>query len=266
MGEPQILLKLLENKEKLVALLAPSFPVVYKYPEIIGKLHRLGFLAVVEVSAGAVETNKQVLEKLKSDKKARVITAPCPNIVRLIRKNFPNLLKYLATGADSPMSAAAKIAAEKWGDAKVVFIGPCIAKKLEAGEDRASQNILVLTYKELDEVFEKRGLADGAPTDGGALFSVEADRTRLYPISGGLAESSEARELLAEDEIQVVSGPTLSRKSLENFESSEVRLLDVLFCDGGCINGQGISSNLSLNERRKRVIDYKESRRRASQP
>jgi len=256
MREVKILIELLDQKAKLVAMLAPSFPIVYKPEVIVGKLKRLGFEFVVEVASGARKTNEKVVEVLKKDENARFITSPCPSFVRMIRTKYPHLKKYLAFAADSPMVATAKMVAEKYPGFRPVFIGPCVAKKFESSEDYPNLNILVLTYKEMDEVFKHFGFGDN-PNDVGSEFDISQPQTRLYPISGGLAESSGLKELLAEDRYEVISGWEQCEEAIKRFDKNkDIRLLDILFCDGGCINGPGIESKLSLDERRDKVIDF----------
>ncbi|OGK37657.1 hypothetical protein A3F03_03325 [Candidatus Roizmanbacteria bacterium RIFCSPHIGHO2_12_FULL_41_11] len=256
MAELPELIQLLTDKSKLTAMLAPSFPVVYDYPGIVGKLKRLGFAYVVEVAAGAEETNKKVIEALKKDEKARYITSPCPSFVRMVRKKYPHLEKYLAYAAESPMIQTAKMVKVKWPDYQAVFIGPCFVKKLEASEDFPDLKLLVLTYKELDEVFKHFQIND-EEKDKQAEFDITFPGTRLYPISGGLVQSGNLKEILSDDQIQVVSGWQNCGKALIDFQASDtVRLLDILFCDGGCIMGGGITSSLNLEERRRRVTQY----------
>ncbi|MBU1326924.1 hypothetical protein KKB64_00825 [Patescibacteria group bacterium] len=193
-------------------------------------------------------------------KKRRYITSPCASAVRLIRKKYPHLEKYLAYKVDSPMVATAKVVHHKWPDAKVVFIGPCIVKRLEASEDHPDLDILVLTYKELNEVLNIVHPDEAIPVE--QLFDLENSSTRLYPISGGLATTSCSSHLLSRDEIQVISGWKKCAEALDNFEkNTSVRLLDILFCDGGCINGPGIESMLTLEERRNKILGYIEQRK-----
>lgn len=256
MTEVPMLIELIKSKAKLVAMLAPSFPIVYTYPNIIGKLRRFGFSAVVEVSAGAIETNRQLRTALANNPHGRFITSPCPTFVRFIRSKYPALIKYLAFAADSPMVATAKIVAQKWPDHRPVFIGPCNVKKLEATQDYPQLKIIALTFKEMDEVFKAFYFQD-YPEDAIFDFDIKAAETRLYPISGGLAESSHVREKLFEDEVRVVSGWDNCIKAVEEFESNkEIKLLDILFCEGGCINGPGIVSNLDIASRRQKIIDH----------
>lgn len=250
------LLNLLDKKTKMVAMLAPSFPVDFDFPEILGMLKRLGFKYIAEVTRGAIETNNQLLELMKKNPGKRYVTNPCPNIVRLIKNKFPDLVQYL-TPIDSPMSATAKIVAKKWPKYKRIFIGPCLAKKLEAKEDRPELDILVLTYKELKQIFELKNIVP-CKEDRKAKFDIQGVGTELYPVSGGLAQSSCLDEKLTDPEMDVISGPVAVNEFLTKFftEKKDVEVLDILSCDGGCINGPGVCSQEPFSTRRQKIINY----------
>ncbi len=248
--------QLLQNKTPLTAMLAPSFPIMYEYPQIVARLKRLGFAQVVEVSAGADLTNQAVIRVLTADPKSRFITSPCPSIVRMIRTKYPDLVKYLAFAADSPMVATARLVLEKFPGTKPVFLGPCNAKTLEASEDYPELGILSVPYRDLDVLFQEFGIGEVevGPDD---KFAIACKKTRLYPISGGLAQSSEVKKVLSSDQIEVVSGWQQDEPALKRFVADDrVRLLDILFCHGGCVNGPGINSPLTLEQRREKVIKY----------
>lgn len=248
-------LNLLKKETKMVAMLAPSFPVDFHYESIIGMLKRLGFKYVLEISRGATETNKQLLALMKLHPERRYITSPCPSIMRIIRNKYPELLSFLAL-VDSPMSATAKIAAKEYPGYKKVNICPCFVKKLEAREDYPDLDILSLTYQELQRIFDIRKIKP-RESDKKTGFDIVGPDTRLYPISGGLAQSSGITQGLTDAEYDVVSGPVLSEKTLKEFPTRiELKVLDILFCEGGCINGPGIISRVSLEEKRKKVTDY----------
>jgi iron only hydrogenase large subunit-like protein len=252
---PEIIeaLGFIEKKEKMVAMLAPSFPIDFDYPEIIGMLKRLGFDYVVEVARGAIETNKQLNELIERNPDNRYISNPCPTIVRMIRRQHPELLSFL-TQIDSPMVATAKIVAEKYPGYKKVFIGPCIAKKLEAKEDYPELDILVLTYKELQKIFDIKNISPGI-NDELQSFDITGRQTRLYSMSGGLAQSSCLTKNLARSDLDVISGPQAVQKALnEFFTDTDVRVLDILSCEGGCVNGPGIISKDPMDVRRDKVI------------
>lgn len=252
-------IELIRQKAKLCALLAPSFPIVYDYPRIVTRLKALGFEHVLEVTAGAKKTNEAVIGFFKANPQGRVIASPCAGFVRLVRKSYPHMEKYLGLKIDSPMVATAKISKQMYPEHQTVFIGPCLAKKLEASEDYPDLNIIVLTYKELDKIFEEFKIGDCADRPP-AKFDLAEGSTRLYPADGGLTNSSGLKELLKDDEIRIVSGWKNIPGALEEFEKNpKIRFLDILFCDGGCISGPGIGSQLNVEERKNKIILYKKS-------
>ena len=254
LSEKEQLLEFIKNKEKMVAMLAPSFLIDFSYPEIIGKLKRLGFDYVVEVSAGAIETNKQLKSLLKLNPNKRYISNACPGIVQLIKSKYPKLTDFLAP-IDTPMMAIARIVQKKYPNHKKVFIGPCLMKKIESQENPELE-ILVLTFKEISEVFKIKKIVE-EKQDNSCSFDITGLETRLYPISGGLAQSSGIVKALTDPEWDVISGKDLVEKNLQEFpNNTEIKILDALFCDGGCINGPGIISKDSLDNRRKKVINH----------
>jgi len=254
------------NRRELVAMVAPSFIVDFDYPEIVRMLKKLGFKYVVEVARGAEMTNSQLLALTKLHPDRKYITNPCPTIVRLIKSKYPQLIEYLAP-IDSPMSATAKIVDKEWPGLKKVFIGPCLMKKFEANEDRKELDILAITFRDLQSAFEARGIKPRKILKNKIFrkskyeFDIIGGHTRLYPISGGLAQSSGITKKLTDAEYDVISGPNNSNKALSEFlNKKDLKLLDILNCDGGCINGPGMNSKASLDERRKRVIDFYEKK------
>ncbi len=255
-AEAKELISLINSQKTMCAMLAPSFPVVFKYPELIGMLRRLGFDKVVEVSRGAEETNKQLLALTHLHPERKYITSPCPTIVRLIRNKYPHLAQYLSP-IDSPMSATAKLVEKQWPKKfKKVFIGPCLLKKLEAKEDCPKLNILAVTFKDLQDIFLEKEI-EARITDKLSRFDVIAHDTRLYPISGGLSQSSGVINKYLDPEYDVISGPVLAEKVLNEFlKKPELKILDILNCEGGCINGPGLISQDSLDLRRQKIINY----------
>ncbi|MFZ2206808.1 MAG: [Fe-Fe] hydrogenase large subunit C-terminal domain-containing protein [Microgenomates group bacterium] len=247
---------LLEKKERLVAMVAPSFPIMYGRSEIISKLKALGFEFVVEVSAGAKKTNEAVSKLLKENPQSRFITSPCASFVRYVRTKHPEMLKYLAFQADSPMVATAKIVHEKFPNYRPVFVGPCIVKKLEASEDYPELKMVVITYKELEQLLKEKKLQDVSITQD-AQFDIEEKHTRIYPFDGGLTESGGIRNILKDEEIRIVSSYKNCEMALKEFtENKTIRFVDILFCEGGCINGPGVQSSLSIQDRKKKIQEY----------
>jgi len=255
MNEDKTLIELIEKKDKLVAMLAPSFPIVFPYPAIITMLKKLGFAYTAEVAVGAKKTNEELLALLQKDPNTRFITSPCPTVVRMIKKTMPQCAKYFTYNVDSPMVATAKIVKEKYPGYKPIFIGPCVMKKLESMEDVPELGILVLTYTELKNVFSHFGITEALNADD--HFDIaEYGMTRMYALDGGLSHSSGLMEKLKSDQLKVVSGGE-NRKAIQEFDANPtIKLLDILNCPGGCIYGPGIQSTLTPEERKKKIIEY----------
>ncbi len=257
MTELEGLIELLTKKEKLVAMLAPSFPIMFEYPGIITQLKKLGFSYVMEVSLGAMKTNQELVELMTKNPESRYITSPCPTVVRMVRKQMPQYAKYFTHGVDSPMVATAKIAKEHFPGYRPVFIGPCIVKKMEAKEDVPDLGIMVVTYAEILQVFEKFGVGEETNPEDKFDLSGPGD-TRLYPVDGGLSHSSGILDKLGEGAVKVVSSWKNCLEAIKDFDTNpKIRLLDILFCDGGCIGGPGMKSDLTTEERKQKILDYR---------
>lgn len=253
MLDVEIVADLLAKKQPMAAMVAPSFPVMYRYPDIIGRLRRLGFGVVVEVAAGAAKTNEALIAAFSERPTARFITSPCPSFVRLVRKKFPHLLPFVAISIDSPMAATARMMRTKYPDHRPVFIGPCFAKRMEAKEEHPDLGIVVITFVELGALLVRFGIRS-EPGDNANKFDNVVPNTRMYPTDGGLTDSSGVRGLLSDREIRVVSGWKQCEAALMEFEHDPtIRLLDILFCEGGCINGPGIASPLSTAQRKGNI-------------
>lgn len=247
---------LLQQKEMLVAMLAPSFPVMFRYPQIIGKLRRLGFDKVVEVSVGAAVTNASLITAFQNLPNARYITSPCPSVVRLIQKKYPELSAYLMNDTVSPMISTALRMKEIYPHHKPIFIGPCFAKRIEAKEDKNNLGISVITFVELEALFQSFSIGDDS-TDSESIFDMKEQGTRMYPTDGGLTETSGIRSILSSGEVRIVSGWKNCDAALREFSKNpDIRLLDILFCDGGCISGPGIASPLSTEERKQHIAAF----------
>ena len=115
-------------------------------------------------------------------------------------------------------------------------------------------NIIVITYKELEEIFRQFNIQNTISVRVNEKFDIEEKSTRTYPMDGGLTNTSGVRDLLKDEEIRIVSGWSHIEGVLSEFEKNpSIRFVDVLLCEGGCINGPGIESDLPLQERTKKV-------------
>jgi len=153
----------LKDGRKLIASIAPSAPAYFGFhyfSEMEAALKQLGFYAAEETALGAEivgMAHRDYMEKMPNRKP--VITSSCPVIVNLIEKYYPDLIPHLAPIV-SPMIAHGRLLTRQYGpDAYVVFIGPCIAKKLEIQEESEAGAVsAAMTFRGLDKWFREEGL------------------------------------------------------------------------------------------------------------
>ncbi len=253
---------------RYLCLLAPSFVSEFEYPEVIYRLRMLGFEKVLELTFGAKMVNHAYYEILKSSiekgEKKTWISTPCPTLVNFIRVKYPELVDNLVPVL-SPMGAMALICDKFYPEYKKVFIGPCVTKKLEAGEiDTVDE---VLTFEELERLFKEKNIPEKV-VDSKYCVTFDKfynDYTKIYPISGGLSSTLNYSDILKKKDILVMEGLNDIMKILEGFKDGmykSYKFLDILNCNGGCINGPGMIGHRSVKERRKRVIQYRDYARR----
>ena len=227
--------KRLLSSHKVYASLAPSFVSYYSYTsfdEIIAALKKLGFSEVEETAIGATIVKKAYDEMLDEPDRDVVISSCCHSINLLIQKHYPEAKKYLAD-ISSPMLAHAQDIKARDPEAKVIFIGPCIAKKDEA--DLNSDIVdAVLTFKELDEwLAEEKITLKEVSGD----WKKENSKARLFPTCGGILKTMECRN----DEYQylAVDGVEMSIRVIEDILAGKIHkcFIEMSSCEGSCVNG-----------------------------
>jgi len=229
-------LELLKSGEKVIASVAPSFVSSFKIDDFsIMKiaLCKLGFHDAEETSAGANVVVKEYEKLLKSGKYKNFITSACPSINRMIRIYFPEALKYLAP-VETPAIVHAKMIKEKNSDAKVVFIGPCIAKKMEANGSGVIDE--VLTFEDLVELFEENNISleniSKLPVDASKKIP---NRAKYFPIPRGIIKSFET--LPEGYEYLAVDGVEHCFDILRNIDEVSGIFLELNSCEHACVNG-----------------------------
>jgi signal transduction histidine kinase/NAD-dependent dihydropyrimidine dehydrogenase PreA subunit len=253
---------ILEGSERTFACLAPSFPVAFPQTspgKIIAGLRELGFSDVWEVAFGAELISREYTvlaqEAIKSGR--FVISTPCPAIVSYVEKYLPSLHGALAPIA-SPMIAVARAIKKRFGSAaRVVFIGPCIAKKREIRDPYVEGEVdAVLTFKELLDLFAEAGInpdeLKSSAFDGPTCYL-----GRSLPISGGLLRAAGLHTDILENGVLVTEGKDRVLAVLKEIAEgkSQAKLFDLLFCEG-CINGPKMPNPWSVFARKEMLTDY----------
>jgi len=248
-------LDLLKSKNKTIACIAPSFPAEFPeikdYQVIVGMLRELGFDYVTEVSFGADLVAGKYNEVFENEETKSIITSDCPAIVFYIEKYHPELVSFLAPIV-SPAMAMAKVVRETYGEeTKLVFIGPCIAKKLESDSFEE-----VLTFSELRQLFYQNGIVNEKvqPSDFDDPIS---GKGAMFPINHGLIKSLDKVEGLGDGEVITAEGKAKFKEAIQVFENGLLRNqhLELLCCDG-CIQGPGMSIRNQQLQKRLHINEY----------
>lgn len=260
------LIKSMRNGGKHLAIVAPAFisqfgPMVSP-SQVFEGIKQLGFDDVMEVGIGAdIEAIKEAKEFI--DEVPRVVpymaTSCCPSWASMVEKLFPDQRRYISDSA-TPMIATAKHIRKNHSDAKIVFIGPCVSKKLEALQENVSHYVdFVITFEELmgmfvakdielgeleveEEINNASSLGRGFAMSGGVAAAVEGviknmdpDREVLYERADGLHEC-----------VKLIRLAKAGRK--------DGYLLEGMACQGGCIGGPGTLA--SIQRARKALMEF----------
>jgi len=256
----------LKDRRKLIASVAPSAPAYFGYShfsEIEAALKQLGFYASEETAAGAEIVglaHRDYMEQ-KPDQRP-VIASSCPVIVNLIEKYHPDLIPHLAPIV-SPMIAHGRMLAQKYGpDAYIVFIGPCIAKKLEILDASEAGTVsAAMTFRGLAHWFEEAGIVfNKANSSAESLSAVDA---RLFPVEGGLIGTAGLSTDMLNNSLVVASGLETCQDILGDIRAGQLNasLVELMACTGGCINGPAMADlEGGIYAARQKIIDYHRNR------
>lgn len=253
------LIKKSENNTafKVYAVVAPSISsqfVYAKLPQVVSGIKALGFYSVIEAALGADLVADREARELAE--KGFLTSSCCPAFVAYISKQFPALLPYVSSNL-SPMAAIAQYLKTTDKTARVVFIGPCTAKKVEVQKEPVRRYIdCAITFEELQALF------DGKDIDVTTLPDCALDNAsyygRIFARSGGLTDA--VGEALKEQKSDFIVKPAVC----DGIEACRVALLkkqknvldanfiEGMACTGGCIGGAGC---LTHGEKNRAEVD-----------
>lgn len=245
------LIQAIKKGDKLIAAVAPAFAGQFGEQATEGKFREamrlLGFFDTVEVAVGAdlctIEEAKDFLEKVP-DELPFMATSCCPAWSVMAKKLYPEY-KDCISMALTPMVLTARLVKEQHPDARVVFIGPCAAKKLEASRRSIRSDVdFVLTFEELQGMFDAKGI-DVCALEGIDGFSRGTAAGRGFAKTGGVAQAvAEVIHQLDPDRevlVDYADGLRECRKMLALAKAGKRKgyLLEGMGCPGGCVAGAG---------------------------
>lgn len=253
------LIRALRRGDRIIAEVAPSYLGQFGDKATPGKikaaLRELGFVDVFEVALGAdmgaaIEAHHYATE-VKSGKIPFMLTSCCPAWAMLIRRYFPESADKLSRTL-TPMVATARTIKQKYPDCRVVFIGPCAAKKLEASRRTVRSDVdFVITFEELSAIFEAKGI-DFETFGKEDEMNDATGAGRGYACAGGVAGAIEkcvaAYYPGTEVDIQHVEGLEDCRKILLLAKMGKLNgaLIEGMGCPGGCVAGAG--TNIAIGK------------------
>lgn len=246
------------TKYKVFAVIAPSISSQFTYAklgQVISGLKKLGFHTVVEAALGADMV--AYAESAELAEKGFLTSSCCPAFVSYIEKSFPDLLPFVSHNL-SPMATIAKYIKEHEAPAKVVFIGPCTAKKAEVQKPEVARYVdVAMTFEELQALFDSReiditGLEEDV-LDNASYFG------RIFARCGGLSDAvAEGLKEHGLDDFELKAcscdGIEACRVALlkKSKNLSDANFIEGMACVGGCIGGAGC---LTHGEKNKAEVD-----------
>lgn len=246
------------SKYKVYAVVAPSISSQFSYAklgQVISAIKELGFYSVVEAALGADMVAYAEAKELTE--KGFLTSSCCPAFVDYIKKQFPQMLGNVSHNL-SPMATIAKYIKSTEQTAKVVFIGPCTAKKMEFQKEGIRQYVdSVLTFEELQALIDSRDIdISSLPLD---VLDNASYFGRIFARSGGLADA--VKQALKEQKLDEFNYNPISCDGIEACRMALLKaskkalpnnFIEGMACNGGCIGGAGC---LTHGEKDKNEVD-----------
>ncbi|MCB5253127.1 MAG: 4Fe-4S binding protein, partial [Candidatus Cloacimonetes bacterium] len=246
LGDAMLLLK---QKSKVYVSLAPTFRTEFSgldSAKLIAAIKSLGFAGVSETALGAQEVSASCAQLLREGTNPLWISSACPSVVHLIEQYYPQLVPNI-TPVMSPVQAHTRMLKQAFSeDIGVVFIGPCIAKKTEAGDSaRVDSFDVALTFTDLRRWFNIKNI-DWSSLDLNQSFALgAAEEGGLYPIDGGMIDGIKYYNPPENTLFMSFSGVPEVIEALDELDVKSFNcpvLIETLACMGGCVNGPGVSN------------------------
>ncbi len=240
--------EMIRRGERVAVQLAPSYLGLLPFNsigQIRSALRKLGFEEVFETAEGAAAVTDAYLQFIGQGEMDNIITTCCPAVNDLIEMYHPSLVPSLAPVV-SPMIASGRIIKKKLGpDTRVVFVGPCIAKRKEAGDPRHADAVdAVISFHELNSWLEEKAIRISECEDEPFAFNPAVNR--LYPVAGGVLTSVRASMEGKQESgyrLLYVHGLRSCIELCKDLEAGSIHrcVIEMNVCDNGCIKGPAVT-------------------------
>jgi transcriptional regulator with PAS, ATPase and Fis domain/iron only hydrogenase large subunit-like protein len=252
--------QMLDTEPTPIAVIGCSHPAFFhdvRSGQLVTGLRRLGFAEVHEGAAGVDLLSESYRKALLGNPDQPMITTHCPTVVDLIERHYPQLLKNLI-GVVSPMVAMGRFIKSRLNTTQpVVYISSCVAGKFEISAEQTAGAIdCVISYQELSQMFRERRLDlkrlgetafDGVQPRQGQLFAISGGPFEAFGIASGITNRDYLEAEGEENALEVIRDLAAGRIS--------PKVVDIRFCNGGCIGGPGKNNRLTTYYKRNLVIE-----------
>ncbi len=250
-------IRYLKESKKVYAVVAPSISSQFSYAktgQVVTGLKKLGFYTVVEAALGAdLAAEKEAVEL---SEKGFLTSSCCPAFVSYIENQFPELVP-LISHTPSPMALMGEYIKKTDPEAKIVFIGPCTAKKLEAKKEAVAPHVdVVLTFEELQALFDSKKI--DLTVLGEDVLNNASYFGRIFARAGGLTEAvaQAIKEKGIDFELKAIPCDGIEACKAALLKKSkgvlDANFIEGMACIGGCIGGAGC---LTHGEKNKKQVD-----------
>ena len=250
---------LLGQSPIVIAILSSTFPAAFpevRPRQLVAALKKLGFSEVMETAFGAELVCREYGRLVRNNNGKPILSSTCPAVVSFIERFYPQLIDNLAPIV-SPTVAMGRVIRRYNPEAKVVFIGPCVAKKAESEDEKVAGAIdAVLTFPELKEMLTAKGI-DLVSQEEEQFSGPTPHLGRLFPVPGGLLKIADIPSDVLLSDVLVAEGIDRTIACLRELAQgkSKTSFMDIFFCQG-CIDGPAIDKDLSLCRRREIIVNY----------
>ena len=261
------LARALTEGDEIVAEIAPAFAGQFgdniTPRNLKAALQELGFSEVYEVALGAdigaIAEARHYVPKVATGELPFLLTSCCPSWAMLAKKYFPDMIDQVSQEL-TPMVATARTIKKEHPNARVVFIGPCAAKKLEAMRRTVRSDVdFVITFEELQAMFDAKDI-DLLEYEAESSFHNATGAGRGYAVAGGVADAIEKciKEYYPDVEVKIEHAEGLAecKKILSMAKVGRMNgcLIEGMGCPGGCVAGAG--TNLQVTKAQKKVKEF----------
>lgn len=252
---------LLKLKERVIVSLAPSYVAEFKDVtpgQLIRGLKKLGFYGVSETALGAQEVSAHTAALLNKKPGSVYISSACPTVVEYIKKYRPQYTPNLTPFYSPVLTHCSMLRKQLGNDIGIVFMGPCISKKVESDDHPHLLNV-AMTFAALHRWFWEEGINiwELTPEDDDSFIYGSSSDGALYPIDGGMIAGIRAGCTVNDAHYMSFSGIKEVEhvlEDLESFETGSTLFLELLACQGGCINGPVMENKGSTALKRFDII------------